>query len=381
MQTPPGRIAPQFDGDGRRLAAAVERHDGKIGFWSVGDERECRALVHGRTPLLRPPAVSPDGRVVAANFAEGLVLFDLATGRELATMPFRTANFLGRVGSFTFNATGGLLTNSMDGCYRWPVRPDAAARGRVSIGPPERLPFPPGIEAVSANGDGRVIAQAMFNGYGMQRHAGGWILHPDRPGKPVRVLAGAAAGAVSVSPDGRRVAFGVQGEAGVRVFDAETFRPVWGIGGGSHCQFTPDGRWLATDTDGNRVYAADTWAPGPRLGPGDLACISADSRLAVLGTPGGSFRLVEIDTGRELARFDDPDHYADRATLTPDGTRLVALARDGLRVWDLRAIRRELGGMGLDWDAPPFPPVSTALPVDIQVIGPDIFGGAEKTDR
>jgi WD40 repeat protein len=362
------------------LAAAAQPQENKVGFWSVGDGRECRALVHGRSPQPRPPAVSPDGRMVAANFAEGLILFDLATGRELAAVPFRTAGVLGRIGSFQFEPSGGLLTNSMDGCFRWPVREDPSAPGRLTLGPPERLPFYPSIVSVSTSHDERILAQAIFNGYGMQQHAGGWIVHPDSPSEPVRVMAGSA-DATTVSPDGRRVAFGGHGNW-VRVFDTATCRQVWAMAGGFRCLFAQDGRWLATDTDGNRVYAADTWAPGPQLGPANLACISPDSRLVVLATPAGSFRLVEIETGREVARFDDPDHYADRAAFTPDGTRLVALMRDGLRVWDLRAIRRELTALDLDWDAPPFPSSSPpAEPVlRITVVGGLPMVPAEKDD-
>jgi hypothetical protein len=43
--------------------------------------------------------------------------------------------------------------------------------------------------------------------------------------------------------------------------------------------------------------------------------------------------------------------------LSPDGSRLVLTTNDGpaVHVWDLRAIRRQLGEMGLDWDAPAYP--------------------------
>src|SRR5206468_246772 len=79
-------------------------------------------------------------------------------------------------------------------------------------------------------------------------------------------------------------------------------------------------------------------------------------------TPTEAFRLVAVETGRELARLDDPQRDAGAAAFTPDGTRLVATSRDGLRVWDLRAIRRELAVLGLDWDAPPYPPDDPAGP-------------------
>ena len=45
-----------------------------------------------------------------------------------------------------------------------------------------------------------------------------------------------------------------------------------------------------------------------------------------------------------------------RAAFSPDGSRLVVSTNDGpaVHVWDLRAIRRDLADMGLDWDAPAY---------------------------
>ena len=52
------------------------------------------------------------------------------------------------------------------------------------------------------------------------------------------------------------------------------------------------------------------------------------------------------------------------ATFSPDGSRLVTTSPEGptVRVWDLRAIRRRLAGMGLDWDAPAYPDADPAGP-------------------
>lgn len=369
-QAPPSRAALQFDATGTRIAAAARPDEGKIGFWSIGDGRECRAIVYGRATRPRPPAVSPDGRIVVACLAEGFVLFELSTGRELATLPYRKNVELGNVGSYAFDSTGALLTNSMDGCFRWPIRSDREAPGKLTLGPPEQLPFYPGNQAISTSRDGRVIAQAMWNGYGMQEYSGGWILHPNRPGRPARVAAGEAAGAVAVSPDGRLVAFGLQGDGLVRVFDTDSLQQVWSVRDATRCQFTPDGRWLAADADGTRLYAAATGVPGLRLGTGLLQCLSNDGRMAVLGSHTDTFRLVSLESGRELARLEDPDQYAELATLTPDGTRVVALTRDGLRVWNLQAIRSELAALSLDWDAPVLPPAQPVTPIEcITVIG------------
>src|SRR5262249_53314942 len=155
--------------------------------------------------------------------------------------------------------------------------------GRLLVGPPERLPFHAGNRSISASQDGRVIAQSMWNGYGMS--GGGWILHPNYPA-PQQVLAGTGTSACSVSPDGRWIAFG---GPGVTVYEAASSQRVWQLPSRLNIRgrFSPDGRWLVSDVDGGRLYAVGTWEPGPQLGP----CIPWDvtSELAVLGLPNGIY--------------------------------------------------------------------------------------------
>ena len=63
-------------------------------------------------------------------------------------------------------------------------------------------------------------------------------------------------------------------------------------------------------------------------------------------------------TGRTLAALESPDLCrAAAAAFSPDGSRLVVTTtkpRGAVHVWDLRAIRKHLTEMGLDWDAPPY---------------------------
>ena len=70
--------------------------------------------------------------------------------------------------------------------------------------------------------------------------------------------------------------------------------------------------------------------------------------------------LVEAETGRNFARFESPDLcpvQPEGAAFGPDGSQLVVVTNDGpaVHVWDLRAIRKHLVAMGLDWHAPPYP--------------------------
>src|SRR5262249_18857272 len=183
-------------------------------------------------------------------------------------------------------------------------------------------------------------------------YAGGWILHPNSP-TPRRVDAGESMNWTSVTPDGRWVAFGIHGGP-IRVYDAATGERVWQspTDGPDYCRFSPDGRWLLTGMDGGRSYAVDTWEPGPQLGPGTPW--DATSELAVL-EHNGVYRLVELATGREVARLEDQEQNNGAAAFSPDGTRLVIGAKNGLRVWDLRLIRAGLAELRLDWDAPPYP--------------------------
>ena len=370
----------RFDRTGQRLTGArVGDRKNRIGLWSVADGREYRSLVHPDSAQWNGqvrPAIHPGGRLTAMALSDGVALFDLESGRELAHLRISS-----RGPYVIFDGTGNLLTNGFEGSFRWPVRPDSANPGHLLIGPPERLTLHPGRHAIAASHDGRIIGQCMWAGYGEQAFAGGWILHPNSP-TPRRVDAGTSVGHCSVSPDGRWVAFSGPSDAAGRpmiyVYDAATIQRIWECPAheGEICRFSPDGRWLVTDTDSGRLYAAGTWVPGPQLGPGRPW--DATSELAIMGQTDGIYRLVELATGRELARLEDPEQNFFAAAFTPDGTKLVVSAKSGLRVWDLRLIRAKLAELGLDWDAPSFPAAaSTGTPLSIHVELGDMISVAQ----
>ena len=162
----PSATGLRFDRTGERLAAArVGTSNDRIGLWSFAGGLEYRYLVHAGDQkstayYANGPTVHPGGRLAAIGLTDGVAIFDLETGSELAHIP--SGNVCAQ-----FDGAGNLLTNGFEGCFRWPVRPDTANSTRLVVGPPAPLPFHPGDREIAASRDGRVVAQSMWAGYGM----------------------------------------------------------------------------------------------------------------------------------------------------------------------------------------------------------------------
>jgi tetratricopeptide (TPR) repeat protein len=370
----------RFAADGRSLIGTYGYPHGRVsyGVLSVGDAREVRTIALS-SPGGGRAVVHPDGRLAVIPQGDRLTFVDLAAVRELRVVKRGSRRHV----SLAFDRDGRLYTNSFEGCFRWPVRLEGE---RLTVGPPERLPFQPGSEAIAESADGRTVAQAQYAGYGMAPYAGGWLLTADRPDDPLYLAAGVGMTWADVSRDGRWVCFGVHDPARMKVFDGHTGQQVWEDSldhGGPGGRFTPDGRWLVGSF---RACCVGNWGTSVVLDPsrtGTFYDVSPDSRLALIGMPEGYARLIEIATGRELVRIEPPDGSLSPMTFTPDGTRLLEPCSAGLRVWDLRRIRRQLADFGLDWDGPayqPEPEGPSPLPAPLQltVVGGDLLSDPAK---
>ena len=89
--------------------------------------------------------------------------------------------------------------------------------------------------------------------------------------------------------------------------------------------------------------------------------ISGDGSLLVTAEPPAGIGLYDPDTGRRYAVVHHPDaRYTGWIALDHAGTRMaVTTLPDSVLIWDLRELRRQLAGLGLDWAAPagaPAPP-------------------------
>jgi hypothetical protein len=83
-------------------------------------------------------------------------------------------------------------------------------------------------------------------------------------------------------------------------------------------------------------------------------------------------KLIHAGTGKELATLEPPrDAGSASHRFSPDGTRLaVATGNHTIHVWDLRALRRGLAEVGLDWDLLSYPladPKGDARPIRVEV--------------
>jgi eukaryotic-like serine/threonine-protein kinase len=329
----------EFSHDGR----IVVSQEGQLTTYKVDPAVEYRTLAHAASTPLNYARVSihRGGRIMALGTDGGVVLWDLVRSTEFAFLP------IGNAWHLTFEPSGDLLTSGSMGVCRWPVQVGTEPND-FRIGPPRRLPLPASVCGISQDQSGQIVALA--------NHAQVCVIAPGRsfqlgPLDDCRYVA--------VSPDGEWLATGSHSVGGARVWrirDAVEVAKL-PIDGGTAVIFSPDEKLLMTTMAPCQLWTVGTWSEALQI-PGAGLCFSPDGRLVVVQDAGRALRLVETETGRALARLESPDlHATGSAAFSPDGSRLVFSTNEGpaVHVWDLRAIRRNLAEIGLDWDAPAYP--------------------------
>jgi WD40 repeat protein len=231
-------------------------------------------------------------------------MFDRVRGVEVADIPTPHTWALG------FEHDGALVTYSEDGPFRrWPIRTDAQA-GIMYVGPPQTIwdrkawDPPP-----SASADMRVL--------GLPARSHALLLH--RPNKEVELAKCEDTRHCAISPDGRWAATGNHNclsGIGAQVWDARTRECVKNLPVGGVCDvaFSPNGRWLLTTGGGYRLWRVESWEEGPTIAQsrgenGAFAqfAFSRDSGMLALAAGVGQVRLVNPDTGSEIACLSVPE--------------------------------------------------------------------------
>jgi serine/threonine protein kinase/WD40 repeat protein len=342
-----GGFSSGFSQDGRIIIAVGD----KLTAFQVDPALEYRTFAHASRERMdyQRPSIRHDGRLLAVGTDRGAMLWDLARGTELNFLP------IGLAWHSMFEPSGDLLTSGSLGVWRWPIQLDLD--GRVfRIGPPHRLELPSSACQIAEDRSSQIVALA--------DHNLAFVATPEGtiPVGPLEDCRG-----VSVSPDGEWLATGNHNGKGAQVWrirDA-TKAAELPVDYGGGVIFSPDGKQLMTTGPPCRLWEVGTWREARQKIGGSARCFSPDGRLVVTMDSNRVLGLVETETGRTLARLESPDLCAVQfATFSPDGSRLVVTTNDGpaVHVWDLRAIRKNLSKMGLDWDAPAYPADDPASP-------------------
>ncbi len=350
----------RFGPDGRLIIGEGNR----LKLVEVAVGREYRTLVRQSSPGKDVDywrgAVHPDGRLLAVAMSDGVRLWDLETGDEVARIGPNAVQGV----AFTSDA---LLTNGLGGLFLWPIRHDVNPGSPWEIGPPGLLNQ--GTDTgISCSSDGQLIAQpTIVNGT--------FVLHRDGTARAIWLGPQPDARGARMSPDGRFAATVTHG-GGVKIWETDHRQLVKELPGAGDPAFSPDGKHLAVPApQGGHLLSVGTWEEGPAI-PSGLVAFSPDGNLLAVGTGTGVIHLLDPAIGREKSRLEDPHQDVGKAEFTPDGTRLVVVSNDGkaIHVWDLKRIRAELAKLDLDWDAPPYPERADPAPssLEVRVVGADL---------
>jgi WD40 repeat protein/tetratricopeptide (TPR) repeat protein len=263
----------------------------------------------------RTCAIHPAGRLLALGTEKGAWLFDLDTGAEVAKLPLQ--------GTFSVDfcpRTGDLLTNGGDGTFRWPVQ---IAANVVTLGPPLPLLSAVGNDNLfRLSSDGRLLAATRY------QHA----LLLDPTGCKHRLP-------VPLGPFG-------------------SARNAWFVGPNSN-------RYVQVyDHDRQKLFVYDSTNNQPVTDPEQLKTLLQPSEPGSIDD-WGRLLLLDPKTGNIRINTQSPNQSVyHSAILSQDRTVLCYINIDtsSIHAWDLRALRKHLAELGLDWDAPPYPPAPPPPP-------------------
>ena len=377
----PGINEPfSFSADGRWLGASLQDKGRRL--LEVQPGREYRTIISSLGPgknVYFDGDLSADGRLLAMGTDDGVRLWDIASGKELAFLP------IGRTYSvFFLPGSGGLLTCSEGGLRHWPIQNVKNTEDDLRLGPPRKiwLPFPPMLATRSH--DGHTLAVG-----GEQGEKSALIVDVASESIKGCVLSPLPCEVVGLSPDGLWLATTSIGGSGVQLWEVQTgmLRKHWEESVSTRFWFTPDSRTLIRSRPEEfslwDVQSLQLIRSQRRAGvflPGKVA-FTTDGKLMAMELLRGVISLNEVATGRTVARLEDPyggSEGTNWMSFNPAGTQLVTTSGSAraIHVWDLRAIRIQLKQMRLDWDWPEFskdeiPPASkpslSRIPRQIEV--------------
>jgi len=313
--------------DGRRVVSASD--DQTLKLWDLDSGRVLATLV-GHTNRVTACVVTPDGRrVVSASEDQKLSLWDLATGCLLATFEGHAS----RVNACAVTPDGRhVISASSDRTLkRWDLasgRLVATFQGHANS-----------VYACAVTPDGRCVVSTSED-----RTLKLWELHS---GGLVTTLQGHAAAvtACTVTPDGRRVISASRDET-LKVWNVDTGGLLATFQGHARgvnaCAVTPDGRRVVSASQDHtlKVWSLDSGGVLATFeGHADqvTACaVTPDGRRLVSASGDRTLKVWDLDNVRVLPTFEGHAGRVTACVVTPDGRRLISTSYDRtLKIWGL----------------------------------------------
>lgn len=350
LTIPASGVVLGFSQDGHLLADCAPERIGIIRFTERTGARAIweHSLNSNFRYLHFVPCVNRTGRLFATKVGDDVALVDLVQNEIVARLP------LGSNGPLRFGEIDGhetLWTYGVSGLWEWPIK---AVEGTGTCIGPARLIADIETENVwSASRDGRLVLIPLTSGgllYDTITRRRQHLPHPP----DVRSTA--------VSTDGTIVATGSHSSdaAGVIVWNGETGKKIAELPvSAGNARISPDVKWLCTNTGSVRLWKIGQWNESQQvtqsMGQG---LFSPDSQILAIEDL-SRIRLISTKTGNEVATLSAPGKTRLVVqAFTPDGEQIITCGEDtgALHIFDLREIRLQLTELGLDWDAPSFPP-------------------------
>ncbi len=312
--------------DGRQVVSAS--WDKTLKIWDLASGRAV-ATLEGHTWYVTACSVTPDGRyVVSASWDKTLKIWDLASGRVVATLEGHaygvTACVVAPDGRYVVSASEDKTLKVWDLASECAV---ATLEGHA-YGVTACVVAPDGQYVVSASSDETLKV---------------WDLGS---GRAVATLVGhtASVRACVVTPDGRHV-ISASSDKTLKVWDLASKRAVATLEGHTDgvtaCAVTPDGRHVVSASD-DKTLKVWEMASGRAVATLEghtnwvRACVvTPDGRHVVSASDDKALKVWDLASGRAVAILEGHTDWVRACVVTPDGRHVVSASSDQtLKVWE-----------------------------------------------